>query len=335
MVDKPTVDNQKKTKKRPDTSRHYQFNTHDVKIFVGQNVPKVAHLVWQLERGEEKQGLHFQGYVRFESPVSWKTAVERLQIDGAKCHVDIIPGGASAKERREQENKKNYARKEETRVEGPWELGEDINQGARNDVLALVAAVKEGKSDYELLEALPKEFAMFPRAIDRIRAAVAEERSLEFQHIKTTILIGPTGMGKSKSALYTEDGKRRRNVYRLTSPGRSSQGGWNPVWWDGYRNQDTIVLDDFAGWIDIASLLTLTDGHQARLGIKGTHTYSLLRTIIITSNLQVREWWPKVHPEHKKAFARRFPNIIGGDNVEWTDKEDEPAKGMTMGGKKV
>ena len=45
------------------------------------------------------------------------------------------------------------------------------------------------------------------------------------------------------------------NLYNVPEPNNGS------LWFDGYRGQKTILLDDFYGWIKYHTLLQITDGY--------------------------------------------------------------------------
>lgn len=69
-------------------------------------------LVTQLERGSTTGALHLQGAVRMKNPTRLKAMKEAL---GPTAHLEKTNQWDKAVQ---------YCKKEETRVKGPWEFGE-------------------------------------------------------------------------------------------------------------------------------------------------------------------------------------------------------------------
>lgn len=113
-------------------------------------------------------------------------------------------------------------------------------------------------------------------------------------NIQVVVYYGPTGTGKThrawREAMITGD------PY-IKNP--------NTKWWDGYRGQQNVIIDEFAGRIDISYLLTWLDRYPLICEIKG---YSMPLEAIrfwITSNLHPTEWYPEAKPNHLDALLRR------------------------------
>lgn len=296
--------NTKDSPQRPDASRYADFTDFDVKGFDATKIKGATRVTWQIEacpNSDPPGRLHIQGFVRFANSVKWSTAKRR-----------ILHGREGSPETRllwakEAPIKENYCRKLESRVDGPWTIGEECKQGERTELVDFRDALVRGADDYELLMDCPTEFFKYGKMLDRARAAIIKEKSRRFRRIQVSVHVGKTGVGKSRSALYGEESDiQSRDVFRVTSPGRSNNGNWEKLWWDGYNGEKTIVLDDFTGWISVEDFLALTDGHSYRGGIKGSSTYIIPDKIIINSNIQVDEWWPNISPEHIEAVERRF-----------------------------
>ena len=81
------------------------------------------YAVWQKESGDNGT-IHLQGYVEFLKSVSFKAAKK------------TIGNGAHLEDRRgTRDQARDYCRKEETRIAGPWEFGTWISgSGARTDI---------------------------------------------------------------------------------------------------------------------------------------------------------------------------------------------------------
>lgn len=89
-------------------------------------LPGVQYCSWQVERGEVGT-LHVQGYLQVQSPKSLDPGMKRMQ---SSAHWEVRRGT--------HEQAKEYTRKEESRVEGPFEFGDERkDQGHRADLDAV------------------------------------------------------------------------------------------------------------------------------------------------------------------------------------------------------
>lgn len=76
--------------------------------------------------------------------------------------------------------------------------------------------------------------------------------------------------------------------------------------WDGYRNQEHVIIDEFRGGIDISHILRWLDIYPVIVEVKGTAIPLNVRKIWITSNLDPRDWYPTLDAVTKDALMRRF-----------------------------
>lgn len=159
------------------------------------------------------------------------------------------------------------------------EYGVLSKPGKRNDIEEVYFLAKDGASDIEIGEAHPRTYAKYYKAVDRIRFNYARTDN-KFEKIEVLVIIGPSGSGKTKAAYATDP-----DLYRL------SQG--DQIWWDGYQAQETVLIDDFYGWIKYGNLLQLLDGYKYQLPIKGGFTWKRWKRVIITSNESPEKWYTK------------------------------------------
>jgi len=106
-------------------------------------------------------------------------------------------------------------------------------QGQRSDLNSLCQDVIDGRSDLAIAQQCPAAFAKYGSHIKRLRAAlnVAKWRD----NVMTYVIVGPTSIGKSYFV-----NKEYPGLYKVSySPQR--------IWWDGYFDQDVILLDEFNG----------------------------------------------------------------------------------------
>lgn len=115
---------------------------------------KCRYISWQLEVGDEGTR-HLQGYAELTAPARLAAMKKWLPT----AHFEPRKGT--------RDKARDYTRKEESRVEGPWEMGQFITtQGARNDIAAVRDAIAAGTSKRELFEEFPDVAAKFPRYIE-------------------------------------------------------------------------------------------------------------------------------------------------------------------------
>lgn len=179
-----------------------------------------------------------------------------------------------------------YAGKEESRVAGPWELGEPfqlnqngavVGQGKRSDLQATIQAIQAGATTSTIMTEHASTYVKYPRGI---QALIAFKRRMDmpsWRNVSVLVLQGRTGTGKTRKALEVlrkqflclqlQIAKEHCDgdmPYILTSSNSKS------VWWDGYEGQKAVILDEFYGsWMKYSVLLRVLDGHPFRLEVKG------------------------------------------------------------------
>lgn len=101
------------------------------------------------------------------------------------------------------------------------------------------------------------------------------------------VLQGPTGTGKSKWAMdnYPDAYWKQRSN-----------------WWDGYQDHETVILDEFYGWLPFDLLLRLCDRYPLHVETKGGNVNFVASKIIITSNQVPDRWYKNVYFQ---SFIRR------------------------------
>lgn len=250
--------------------------------------PAIKYCVWQREKGEAGTE-HLQGYVIFE------TKKLRSWTNRQCCHGHWEPRKGNHAQAKE------YVTKDDTRIDGPWELGEEpvLEQGKRNDLRTLKRKLDEGKSETEIArddETFPV-WAKFHKVIQRYRMLTRQnERDW---HTFTTVYWGPPGTGKSRRAL-AEAGP---GAYWLPKPEANGV-----CWFDGYEGQEVVVIDEFYGWIARDKMQRMCDRYPYLVQTKNGTTPFLAKKIIITSNEHPCTWWPKVG---LGAMQRRLEGACG------------------------
>lgn len=101
------------------------------------------------------------------------------------------------------------------------------------------------------------------------------------------VFQGPTGTGKSH--------------YCATNYPNAYWKQRGP-WWDNYENEETVIIDEFYGWLPYDTLLRLCDKYPLLVEIKGGQLQFTSKRIIITTNAIPNAWYKDVY---WPAFERR------------------------------
>lgn len=235
----------------------------------------VAYIKGQLERGGNTGFLHWQVLVAFQKkirPAGVKT------IFGDSCHVELSRSDAA----------NEYVWKEETRVEGTqFELGRlAFKRNSPKDWDALWEAAKRGR-----LEDIPADIRLqHYRTIKQIEKDHLQPIAVERE---VFVFWGAPGTGKSRRA-WEEAGLDAYPKDPCTK------------YWDGYQNQEHVVIDEFRGEINISHILRWFDRYPVNVECKFGATTLRAKRVWITSNLDPREWYPTLNQDTQGALLRRL-----------------------------
>lgn len=162
----------------------------------------------------------------------------------------------------------------------------------KDRLLAIFASIKdEKKSEIEIAEMEPDLWCKYHCAFNKYRLLVTPPRRLPTAP-DIIVLCGSTGTGKSHwaSEQFPEAYWKEKNV-----------------WWDGYTDQKSVIIDEFYGWLAFDLILRICDKYPLKVEIKGGMTQFLANTIVFTSNKDPREWWKQCY---FGAFERRVTKWI-------------------------
>lgn len=239
--------------------------------------------------------LHYQSFVYFYEPKSWKQVSNFF----GNSHVEEMSEMATFTDNR-------------TYIVGPYkkgdkekpynpeyeEFGEMPQQGARTDLVKVTNSVKEGKSVDEVAMENPVMFHQYGRTLERIEA-ITLRKQFRTEMCKGIWYWGESGCGKSHKCFENYD------------PNTMYVKNLNEDWWDGYKGQKIVILNEFRGQISFSNLLALTDKWPTTVKWRGREPVPFLATEIRVScihhpkklfkNLLEEEPW--------EQFDRRFKCI--------------------------
>lgn len=179
-------------------------------------------------------------------------------------------------------------------------------------LISMKKMIEDGANDEELASFHFPTFISSYRGLTLYRSLCVKARDF-----KSTVYVcqGPTGTGKSKWALETFPNaywKQRSN------------------WWDGYCGQETVIIDEFYGWLPFDLCLRLCDRYPLLVETKGGNVQFVAKRIIFTSNALPSSWWKNCY---FPSFARRvdewhiFP--VWGMHVFYSTYEEAVAHFFT------
>lgn len=238
-----------------------------------------SYLIVGKEIGKENKTPHLQGYAQFANAISFSKLKKLLP------RAKLIPPNGTPEENR------TYCMKDGDFIEE----GEITEQGKRTDLVDIYDAVKAGYCNTQISDSYPGAYMRFFKSVDRVRLDHARNNKT-FTKLTVTVLCGDAGTGKTRLA-YEKD----PDLYRLM-PSDST------IWFDGYTDQKTLLIDDFYGWIKYGYLLQLLDGYKFQLPIKGGFTWKQWENVIITSNHHPSAWYTNLGLT--PALERRISKII-------------------------
>lgn len=284
---------------RRTNSKYYVFTENDEAhlqtlkemLISGQLPVGVAYMIAQVEKAPETDHLHLQGYVEL---------VNRKRIQWLKNHISRT--AHFEKRRGTQAEAIAYCQKEETREEGPWELGAKAvsQQGKRNDLLEVKKFLDEGVSVVDIVKqdtyfATGAKFYKFFDWYSKHAGLKNPPRTAE-NIVEVILMIGAPGTGKTRDAA-----KEWPSAYWKPSQTR---------WWDGYQGEKCVIFDDFNhGWFTWDSFMRIIDRYPLKVEYKGGYVDFCATTMVFTTNTHPRYWY-KGMLDRWPALERRITKII-------------------------
>jgi len=259
------------------------------------------------EKCETSGELHHHVWIQFNKKVTMKTV--KALLGQPQCHVERRKGSV--------DQAINYCDKEKTKTHGCQPVmvwGKLPKQGTRTDLHHMRDHYEDGgKTKQGLLDdSLAHTILRYPAAAKLLKTHFAVQRSE-----KTDLYIhyGPTGT--SKTFLAYEEAKKLGSVY-FKPPGK---------WWDGYEQQDTVIIDDYSSLdsLPLTELFRLAEHYPHQVQVKGGFEQFNSKRIYITSNMHYKNWY-YYEPNQLSALERRITKIR-----HMTEKYGVPKQSITLG----
>ncbi|AGA18411.1 hypothetical protein [Chiunvirus sainlis] len=222
-----------------------------------------------------------------EGYLHWQIFVSCVQKSRRRGITSVFGTGIHAEPSRSAAAE-DYVWKEDTRVEGTqFELGtKPVNRNSPADWTAIRTSAVAGD-----LAGVPSD--VYVRCYHQLRS-IGKDHLQPVAMVRTcNVFWGRTETGKSRRA-WEEAG-----LEAFPKNPRSK-------FWDGYRDHEHVVMDEFRGAIDISYLLQWLDRYPVIVEVKGSSVVLRARTFWITSNLDPRLWYPDADAETMSALMRRL-----------------------------
>lgn len=250
------------------------------------------YYIWGKEIAPSTGTPHLQGYVQLKKRKYFSTICKHLR----NIHITIVRGSS-------QDNI-NYCKKVDTEY---YEFGEhrSVARGRakqKEDWDILVNLASEGQLD-EIREHNPREYALYYRTWNQMKmdnmVTVAEPKICLW-------IYGEPGIGKSRAAW---------DLFPDAYPKMANK------WWDGYKGQPDVVLDDLGTHMLFDLIKRWSDRYRVIGEVKGMSCSLRFVNFVITSNYSIRDLAAKSNFEVDEitiqAIQRRFVEVQA---LKWNEE---------------
>lgn len=225
---------------------------------------------------------HHQGFIQMYKQCRW-SSIQKM-FNNRSCHFEVMKGSI--------EQNELYCSKE-----GKYtKIGNFVSRGYRSDLHNIKDDLKNGARLYDIMENYTGDFVRYHAGIEKMKSLIDNEQSKIYRDVNVTVLVGPAGSGKTS---YVSKKHGYKNVFTLNFEDPKFM-------FNGYDNEDVLLIDDFNGEIDYNQLLRILQGHPLPLNVKNGIRYAFFTKIYITSNVKPVEWYPIV----KQNLKRRIHNCL-------------------------
>lgn len=232
-------------------------------------------LIFQLEKGKKHGYMHYQAFVRFETPRRFSTIRKRFTTRG------LIPNYCEPRQYSIQ-SCVTYCSKEDTRVEGPWQVGSfETTPTKQATYQECIEALDTGSTIQDLLTDDKTKAVASQKlpALKAIESAKMLEMAQQEREVEAFYLWGPPRTGKTYSVTHLRHDPTECYLYNSNDA--------HP--WDSYTGQSILVLDEFQSQPEFHSLCTWLEGYPCQLPARYSSKWALWSEVWIISNASLED----------------------------------------------
>ncbi len=240
---------------------------------------------------------HLQGYFYVKRKLTMH-GVKSMLGDGFG-HVHLEPAEGTAVQNRE------YCTKELDFEE----FGVLPSQGRRSDLAIIKAKIKEGVPEETIADDHFVQWVQYRRSFSAYRDLLRKpQMRLE---LGVYVLHGEPGVGKTRF-VYQFARDLGTTPFRVPDP--------ELRWFDGYRGQQVVLIDDYRGAARFEFLLQLLDIYPLQVPDKGGFTWWEPTYIFITSNDEIQDWHIDKDQTPLRRRLRRVVHLGSATSLPWTER---------------
>ena len=216
------------------------------------------------------------------------------------AHIEPAQGTSAENRAYIMKSGDKWAEKAETSIPGTFEEWGECpieHPGERTDLAVLYEYIKDGLSNFEIMERNP-DYMLNLEKIERARQAIREQQYREtFRQLETTYIWGPTGTGKTRGVMETHGYCGVHRVTDYTHP------------FDSYAGEEVLLLDEYASNFRIRDLLNYLDGYPLTLPARYSNRVACYTRVYIISNLCLTKQYPEIQYQSPATYAALLRRI--------------------------
>lgn len=224
-----------------------------------------------------------------------------LKKNFAGAHFEMCKGTAQENmEYVSKTGKWEKDRKHETCVPDTFEEYGEMpveRKGRRDDMDDLYSMIKDGLSNYEILEQMPETLLNLDKVEMARQTVVQEAYKDKWRDLEVCYIYGMTGTGKTRSVM---ERYGYPNVFRVTDYSHP---------FDNYRGQDVVIFEEFRSSIRLSDMLNYLDGYPLELPCRYANKYACFTKVFLISNVPLSDQYKDDKYENTQAFYRRIKTV--------------------------
>lgn len=313
------VEPEVKSSAKDPTSKYWCFTLNN---YTEEEVEKVkayksTYTIFGKEIGESGTP-HLQGYWEFHS----KKKFSVLKKAFPRMHLQYRLGTSEEASKYCGKGFQSHEEWKQFKWEGPtWGIGADIwesgeisksEQGRRSDLELVAEKIREGIDIKDIAAEHGSAFIRYHKGMMSYKELQVKKRDRN-QPMIVFWIWGPSGAGKTWS-IYEKHSTE--TIYKKDLKG----------WWDGYEQQDVIILDDFdPQMMDFRDFLRFSDKYEFTGAVKGNSVKINSKYCYITSEFPPEYFYGKSENELLQVVRRIYDS--GGEVIEMKARSEE-SEGM-------